>query len=403
MAKHGRINALSHSSGEIRIEIRNFTETFTVSLPADAKNGLKVGDLVHFEADPKPKLELLTRSLKPGSTAWMDRTLDPRRLKAMKVRTQLETGIREFFISRDFLETRTPLLVPCPGMEIHIRPFKLESGAFLPTSPEFAMKRLLVGGLEKIFQISPSFRSEPNSNTHHPEFTMLEWYRAYDTIESIQKDTEALVEFLARKIHGKPEITFQGRRISVEAPWPRLRVRDLFKEHGIDLVSVSTKDLHGHCRRLGIISAEKDTWDDLYFRIWLNTIEPSLPVDRAVFVERYPRSQAALAVLDTDPDGSIWAKRFEFYIAGLELGNAFEELTDAKEQRARFIRDMKEREEIYGKEFPATALDEGFLTALEEGLPPSGGIAVGVDRLVMLLADEPELEKTLWLPSYAGT
>jgi lysyl-tRNA synthetase class 2 len=293
-------------------------------------------------------------------------------------------------------------------MEIHIRPFELKTGAFLPTSPEFAMKRLLVGGLEKIFQICPSFRYEPNSTTHHPEFTMLEWYRAYAGMEAIQEDTEKLVEALAIRIHGEPVIGFGDREISVKTPWPRLRVRDLFGELGVDLVAADTVEkLAAECRRLKIVPAgtslDRDTWDDLYFRIWLNRIEPNLPADQAVFVERYPRSQAALAILDRDPDGSVWAKRFEFYIGGLELGNAFEELTDAAEQRARFQRDMRERVEIYGGSFAASPLDEGFLGALEEGMPPSGGIAVGVDRLVMLLANEPDIEKTLWLRSFAGT
>lgn len=409
--KHGRINALSHlNSSETQIDVRNLAGLFSVKLPAEKARELQIGDIIELEETSMGlSVRVLTRSLRPGSLKWSHLVFDSRRLKALKVRTAVESGIREFFLARDFLETRTPLLVPCPGMEIHIRPFELKSGAFLPTSPEFAMKRLLVGGLEKIFQICPSFRSEPNSTTHHPEFTMLEWYRAYDTVTAIQKDTESLVEFLAVKIHGKPEIEFQGNTISVKTPWPRLRVRDLFRDIGIELVKadsggepISREVLRAHCQRLGIQSDQKDTWDDLYFRIWLNVIEPSLPKDRAVFVERYPRSQAALAVLDRDEDGSFWAKRFEFYIAGLELGNAFEELTDAREQRARFVQDMKERREIYGEEFLATPLDEDFLGALEEGLPPSGGIAVGVDRLVMLLADEAVLEKTLWLPSFAG-
>ena len=126
-------------------------------------------------------------------------------------------------------------------------------------------------------------------------------------------------------------------------------------------------------------------WDDLYFKIWLNLIEPRLPADRAVFVTRYPASQAALSVIDTDPDGSRWAERFEVYAGGLELGNAFEELTDPGEQRRRFIEDMELRSEVYGNDFPVNPLDEEFLDALAEGMPPSGGIAMGVDWLVMLL------------------
>jgi lysyl-tRNA synthetase class 2 len=244
---------------------------------------------------------------------------------------------------------------------------------------------------------------------HSPEFTMLEWYRAWAGYDDIMRDTEELFASLAREILGcKPgdeALHYQGRQIRVATPWPRLRVRDLFEEHaGLDLVKNSrTEDLRRHCERLSLGWQPQDTWDDLYFRIWLNCIEPRLPDDQAVFVIRYPASQAALAVVDQDPDGSTWARRFEAYAGGLELGNAFEELTDPAEQRKRFIKDMDLRSELYGPDFPKNPLDEEFLEALEEGMPPSGGIAVGVDRVVMLLADEPELDRTLWLKSFPGT
>ncbi len=261
------------------------------------------------------------------------------------------------------------------------------------------MKRLLVGGLERIFQICPAFRYEPVSNTHQPEFTLLEWYRAYSDYEQIMRDTEELFESIAMKLFGRPVIPFQGNEISVKTPWPRVKIRDLFLEKsGVDLVkSPAVADLRRECSRLGLQWAEPDTWDDLYFRIWLNLIEPKLPSDRAVFVTRYPASQSALAVIDADPDGSRWARRFELYAGGLELGNAFEELTDPVEQRARFIKDMDLREQTYGAEFPRSPLDEDFLFALEEGMPPSGGIAVGVDRMVMLFANETDIAFTQWL------
>jgi lysyl-tRNA synthetase class 2 len=299
-------------------------------------------------------------------------------------------------------------------MEPHIRPFEVVPAshedknrhAFLPTSPEFAMKRLLVGGLEKIFQICPAFRDEPHSVTHHPEFTMLEWYRAYAGYEDIMRDTEELFESLAMKIHGRPVILWsnqgQVQEISVKAPWPKLRVRDLFQDLvSVDLVKCSdAASLARECKRLGLpADLTRETWDDLYFKIWLNEIEPKLPSDRACFVTRYPESQAALSVIDSDPDGSRWARRFETYAGGLELGNAFEELTDPIEQRRRFVKDMDLRTELYGEAFPKSPLDEGFLGALAEGMPPSGGIAMGVDRIVMLFADEPEIDYTLWLKS----
>ncbi|RYZ73086.1 MAG: EF-P lysine aminoacylase GenX, partial [Proteobacteria bacterium] len=144
------------------------------------------------------------------------------------------------------------------------------------------------------------------------------------------------------------------------------------------------------------------TWDDLYFLIWLNDVEPNLPKDRPLIIYHYPPSQAALAVTEIGDDGNRWAKRFEFYIAGIELGNAFEELTDPIEQRARFENDQKVRRETYGDTYPVSPIDEDFLNALAEGMPPSGGIAVGVDRMVQLFANEPELAKTLWLESEPG-
>jgi len=332
--------------------------------------------------------------------------LDSKRLKANGIRIHVERLIRDFFSTNGFLETRTPLLVPCPGMEPHIRPLKVESWAkneqktyFLPTSPEFAMKRLLVGGLERIFQICPAFRDEPKSVTHLPEFTILEWYRANCTYEAIMDDTEALFAFIATELCGKPEIEYQGRKISMKLPWPRLRVKDLFINHaGIDLEKTTTVDsLRTECENLGLKTHPDDTWDDIYFRIWLNNIESKLPENQAVIVHSYPKSQAALSVVEKLKNGSEWARRFEFYIGGLELGNAFQELTDPIEQRTRFVKDMSLRENTYGETFPKTPLDEGFLTALEEGLPPSSGIAVGVDRMVMLFSDEPDIEKTVWL------
>ncbi|MBL7715226.1 MAG: EF-P lysine aminoacylase GenX [Bdellovibrionales bacterium] len=369
-----------------------------------ATHGAKPGDWVAI--DPKGHVEVLTASKitadRMRRESFTQRISDPRRLKGMKFRSQVESGIRNFFLRQDFLETRTPLLVPCPGMETHIRPIATTTGAYLPTSPEFAMKRLLVGGLEKIFQICPAFRSEPKSTTHHPEFTMLEWYRAFSGYEDVMADVENLFEKLAMDLFGKPEIQFQGKRISVKTPWPRLRVRDLFQEFvGIDLVQNSkAEDLWKHCQRLNLKEARADeSWDDLYFRIWMNCIEPRLPDEQAVFVTRYPASQSALAVIDQDSDGTSWAKRFEVYAAGLELGNAFEELTNPIEQRKRFEKDMETRVKTYGPEFPSTPIDEGFIQALEEGMPPSAGIAMGVDRMVMLFADEPDLDYTLWLGS----
>lgn len=378
-------------------------------LQRDLAPPCRLGDWLEIEGE---RIQVLTAG-RSRELSLTRRIHDPRRRHALRVRAETESGIREFFSKRGFQEVRTPLLVPCPGMEPHIRPMRVtgtpaRGERFLPTSPEFAMKKLLVGGLERIFQLCPAFRDEPPSSTHHPEFTMLEWYRAFAGYEDIQRDTEELVASLALRLHGREEIPRPGGApIRVRPPWPRLRVRDLFAEHaGVDLVRSSTTEALGEdCRRLelavGAPRGRHETWDDLFFKIWLDVVEPRLPSDVAVFVTRYPASQAALAVIDADPDGSCWARRFEAFAGGLELANAFEELTDPVEQRRRFEKDMALRARTYGPEFPPTPLDEEFLAALEEGMPPSGGIALGVDRLVMLLAGESEIDYSLWLPSAA--
>jgi lysyl-tRNA synthetase class 2 len=361
------------------------------------------GDVVEIDAASGACRVLTPFRGDPAAGATLARRiLDPRRRRALAVRARVEDGIRAFFRARDFHDVRTPVAVPSPGMEPHIRPFRVDDAtgaprAWLHTSPEFAMKRLLVGGLERVFQLAPVFRDEPRSATHLREFLMLEWYRAFADETAIMADVEALVAALATAEHGAPRLGFAGATIDVTPPWPRLSVRELFRAHaGVD--PVPGADLAAACARHGLAAADDDTWDDRYFRLWLAVVEPRLPADRAVFVTRYPASQAALAVVDTDPDGTPWARRFEVYAGGLELGNAFCELTDPVAQRRRFEDDMALRARTYGDAFPPSPIDEEFLAALGEGLPPSGGIAMGVDRLVMLLADEPDVSYTVWLP-----
>ncbi|MGE0614151.1 MAG: EF-P lysine aminoacylase EpmA [Bacteriovoracia bacterium] len=329
---------------------------------------------------------------------------NPRRQHCLRVRAHVEQATRDYFREAGFWETRTPLLVPSPGMEPHIRPFQVTGHGhgftrpvFLPTSPEFAMKRLLAGGLEKIFQIAPAFRDEPVSPIHHPEFTMLEWYRARAPLDALMADVEALF----RRWAGKDHFTYQGKEISLGGPWPRRRTRELFQEYlGIDLGRATSADLSHACTGLGLPRNETDTWDDLYFKLWLNQIEPKLPTDRPLFVTHYPESQAALARVEPDADGTRWAQRFEVYVGGFELANAFHELTDPQEQRRRFAADMELRARIYGADFPKTPVDDGFLQALDEGLPESSGIALGLDRAILLLADETDIDYACWLPPF---
>lgn len=317
-----------------------------------------------------------------GSTL-KERFQDPRRLHALEVRDLVESTTHAFFKTQGLRQVRTPLLVTSPGMEPHIRPFETTAGAYLPTSPEFAMKQLLAGGLHAIYQICPAFRNEPRSTTHAPEFTMLEWYRAGADLETLMRDCEAWFLQLSAAVLGgevKPVIRYQGRWIDLTPPWPRLKIPELFET----LLGIPLNE--------GLPGPEGESFEDRFFRLWLNEIEPRLPADRPVFVMDYPPSLAALARVEGG-----WAKRFEVYAGGLELGNAFWELTDPKIQRQRYETFMQERERTYGASFPRTPLDPEFMRALEEGLPESAGIAVGLDRVIMLFADEPDVSYTFWI------
>jgi lysyl-tRNA synthetase class 2 len=206
-------------------------------------------------------------------------------------RFMIERAIREYFWSLDYEETRTPLLVKSPGMEPHVRPIEVKNphgknSVFLPTSPEFAMKKLIAQGMPRIFQICSSFRDEPTSPDHHPEFSMLEFYETHCSLEQLQTRVENLFLFVAQKALNQSSILFRNQTIDFITPWPRLRVVDLFLNHvQIDLRQHSTSaDLARVCRAHQLMADDHESWNDLYFKLWLNLIEPKLPKDRPVFV-----------------------------------------------------------------------------------------------------------------------
>lgn len=312
-------------------------------------------------------------------------------------RLVIERWIREFFWSLDYEETRTPILVQSPGMEPHIRPIEVSKGAFLPTSPEFAMKKLLARGLPRIFQICSSFRDEPRSPEHSPEFTMLEFYETEITLEKFQKRVESLFSFLVNKLESNyPEKT----PADLSTPWPRFTVNELFQKHaGLDLRESTAATLAELCRKNQIIASEQESWDDLYFKIWLNLIEPNLPQNRPCFVTHYPVSQSSLCNRVKDAQGFEWANRFEIYFGRLELGNAFDELRDSRIQRENFQKDQKIRHEVYGDAYPVSPMDEELLSAIEK-MPPTCGIAIGLDRLAMLLLGARTIDEVIPLATH---
>jgi lysyl-tRNA synthetase class 2 len=298
-------------------------------------------------------------------------------------------------------------------MEPHIRPLKIAgTSAFLPTSPEFAMKRLLAQGYDRIFQICKSYRFEPLSDTHNPEFTMLEWYRGHSNFEAIMDDVEDLLNRIASRVHGGPTFTHPNTGTQdVTRPWLRLTVEECFQRFaGLQLTELGDASaLANVCFVRGWLGkdaldskalAVPGAWDDLFFRVMMNAVEPALAkLGKPAIIYNYPESQAALANIATDARGFRWAKRFEVYAGGFELGNAFDELTDPLEQRRRFVKDMDLRRKLYGNDFPLNPIDEEFITALTH-MPPSGGIAMGVDRLVMYFTGAKSIRDTLWLDSH---
>lgn len=320
-------------------------------------------------------------------------------------RFAVERSVREYFWSLDYEETRTPMLVRSPGMEPHIFPLLVSNPhsshlVFLPTSPEFAMKKLLARGMPRIFQICSSFRDEPTSPEHHPEFSMLEFYETHCSIEQLQNRVEKLFSFVAEKIHQKTQIEFRGAKIDLSKPWPRLRVVDLFEEHvQIDLRTHQTSaSLALICGLNGLSADANESWDDLYFKLWLNLIEPKLPKNQPIFVTHYPVSQSSLCNRVLDETGFEWANRFEVYVGQLELGNAFDELRDPALQRKNFEKDQKIRRDAYGDQYPTSPIDEDFLAAIEH-MPPTSGIALGLDRICMLMLNAKNIDEIIPLKS----
>ncbi len=313
-----------------------------------------------------------------------------------RARADLYRRIRALFEARGFIEVETPLLVAAPGMEPHLEVFETRlitvggrsRRAFLITSPEYQMKKLLAAGLPRIFQIGKAFRNlEEASRLHNPEFTILEWYRATDDYHELIGDCEALLLALA----GGSRLTYRGQTIDLSAPWPRLTVAEAFRRHaGIDLDG----DLLAQARARGYAVDSETSWEQAFTQILLTEVEPRFPRDRPLVLDEYPAAQAALARLKADD--SRRAERFEIYVAGIEIANAFGELLDATEQTRRLEREREERQRSGRVPYD---IDRDFVRALAAGIPPSAGIALGVDRLLMILTDAPSIRDVLWFPA----
>jgi len=282
------------------------------------------------------------------------------------LRARIIDASRQFFNNNDYLEVDTPVRIPAPPPEAHIE--AVASGDwFLQTSPELCMKRLLAAGYPRIFQICKCFRQAERGQRHLPEMTLLEWYRTGSTYLDLMNECEALITHVARQTVSGDILAYQGRHIQLAPPWPRITVKDAFEK----FASCSLQ-----------AALQKDQFDE----IMAVQIEPRLGLGQPVFLVDYPACRAALAKLK--PQDSRYAERFELYIAGIEVCNAFSELTDPVEQRARFEHERDQRRKA---DKPVYPMPERFLAALED-LPTTAGNALGVDRLIMLFANAKQID-----------
>jgi lysyl-tRNA synthetase class 2 len=282
--------------------------------------------------------------------------------QALQLRSRVLRACREFFWGAGFCEVETPVRIPAPAPEMHIHA-PPSGAAWLRTSPELHMKRILAAGEERIFQIGPCFREGEQGSRHAPEFTMLEWYRRQADYRDILRDCGELLSHVVRRVTGGEGFTCHGQAVDVASPWHLLTVQEAYRRFaGWDPLT----------------DYDADRFDLDMVRI----VEPALPRDRPCILMDYPVQAAALARLRPGPPAV--AERWELYLGGLEIANAYSELTDPGEQRARFEACNVARGASGAAVYP---LDEGFLRALQHGLPPCGGIALGIDRLVMALGD----------------
>ncbi|MBO0711791.1 MAG: EF-P lysine aminoacylase GenX, partial [Acetobacteraceae bacterium] len=302
---------------------------------------------------------------------------------------------RAFFTSRGYTEVETQYAVRAPGEEVHLRAFATvrerpdgsREALWLNTSPEFAMKRLLVAGAGPVFQFARVWRNGEESALHAPEFTMLEWYRPGASMVSLMAETEALLRAVL-----PPCVSCRGVRTDLSV-FERLSVAEAFTRYAGADVLASEGDAAGLAAAAGARSREGESWEDLFFRLLLERIEPRIGRAHPTFLTHWPASQAALA--RRDPVDPRLAERFELFVCGIELANAFVELTDPVEQRRRFEADRVRRHAVHGEDWP---LDTDFLAALAHGMPEAAGIALGFDRLAMIASGADRIGQVMWLP-----
>jgi elongation factor P--(R)-beta-lysine ligase len=346
-----------------------------------------------------------TPPIAPAASPFWAADVHADRRPFLLARNRTVAALRHYFAAEDFVEVDTGALQVSPGNETHLHAFATaltgpdgaSSRLYLRTSPEFACKKLLAAGERRIVEFAKVFRNRERGALHHPEFTLVEWYRAGEPYERLMRDCGAILG-LAAKAAGTETLSFRGRTADASAAPERLTVADAFARFAsIDLLATlpggepDTEALARAARGVGIRIGDDDRWGDIFSRVLVEKIEGNLGIGRATILDRYPVHQAALA---RPAEDRRLAERFELYACGVELANGFGELTDPAEQRRRLDIEMVEKERLYGERYP---LDEDFLAALA-AMPQACGIALGLDRLVMLATGASRIEQVLWNP-----
>ena len=333
------------------------------------------------------------------------------RRPALLARNRIELAVRKYLADRDFLMVDPPGLQRSPGNETHLHAFATTAigndgvgeTLYLHTSPEFSMKKLLAAGERRIASLGHVWRNRERSALHHPEFTMLEWYRAGEPYDAVIADCVNLLR-IAAETTGVTALKFRDRACDPFAEPERLGVVEAFERYaGVDVFATMNSAgetdaaaLAAEMRRIGLDVPREYTWSYLFSRVLVEKIEPNLGLGRVTVLDRYPAAEAALA-RRTGDDRRL-AERFELYACGVELANGFGELTDAAEQRRRFAAEMEEKQRLYGETYP---LDEDLLAALPL-MDETSGVALGFDRLVMLAVAARRIEDVLWVPVVGG-
>ncbi len=391
-------------------------------LTADGSTLPKCGDIVEAlvdEAVQPPRVLRLNRlvvspqdpTINPESMFHRLRHDKGRIKRLLLLKSKGLRLIRSFFSSRDFVEWPTPQLVVSPGLEVHLQGFVTHylddrgrrQRCYLPTSPEFSLKKALCAGMERIYEICRCFRNGGETGPlHQCEFTMLEWYRAYADYRAIMNDVEELGIYLHEGLHSENSSAFRSRQINWRPPWPRTSLQEVFDHHcgvnlerGVDdLEYFRTEAL----RLLGDGAVESRDFNSLFYQLFLDFIEPHLGLKKPEILYDYPINMAGLAA--RKPGRPKFAERFEVYVAGVEIANAFTELNDPVEQEERFKRALEEKRR---RGYPEVPTDRQFLKELIYGMPPAAGIALGVERLLMAQTGTEHIEDLFFLPHRWGT